>query len=186
MKVSINLLQETQKVHSKIKRFGLLVQTISIVTLIGFGFIVFLVFSYALFLQSQFGHIAENIGERKSEVETFRAKETKQSLVSYKLKLGKRAIDTHSIRSDLATEYYNFVRERAQVIGVEVVENSLDVKLAIRSEDVFSLVTTLEAVERFAQSQGVQVIQSDGFSFEEDGSYEYSLTLTYPEENNGN
>lgn len=180
MKISINLLQETQKIQTKIKRLGLLLQTISIVVLAVFGVIVFLVFSYSLFLTSRQNKLAEDISENKTKIEEMKPIESKYSLVYQKLMSIDKAINTHEINNQEAIDYYNFSRERVRLKDVSLKENSNEIKISLETDNVAYLVRFFEELVDFS-SMEVDAIRIEGISYGQDSGYKVDLVCVLKE-----
>ena len=81
MKLSINLLQESQKLRSRLQRMGLLLQTVSLVVLTVFGVIVFGILSYTFFLSSRYEGLMEDSREVKDSIKSMQSIESKQFLI---------------------------------------------------------------------------------------------------------
>ena len=164
MKSSINLLQEAQQIQARLRKFGLMLQTASIVTLGIFGGFVFLLLSYTLILNRQQSSIAEAIDQEKQNVEGFRSVESKYLLVKQKLTLSRKAVSEPSIPYDLLISLYDLTRTQVTVGEAKSERAQTFVGLSGRAEDVFSLVTYLDSLDDFAREHQAFRVMGRGFS----------------------
>ena len=178
MKSSINLLQEAQQIQARLRKFGLVLQTASIVTLAIFGGFVFLLLSYTLILNRQQNSIGEAIDEQKQIVEGFRSAESKYLLVKQKLSLSRKAVSEPSIPYDLLIPLYELTQTQVTVGEAKSERGQTFVGLSGQAEDVFSLVQFLDSLDAFAREhQAVRVI-GKGFS-RSGGTGEYRFEIAF-------
>ena len=178
MKVALNLLQETQKIRNRIKKIGILLQTISVGILIGFGVVVLIIFSYSFYLSSKADGIYEDIKQEKNSIEKMRPLETKHVLIQTKLTKISQAMDEHLMKQERAIEFYNFIRNRALIKAVALTENSNQLKLNFQTENVLSLVNLLVDLVNFSLQNETIKVETNLVSFNQEGFFDVDLIIT--------
>lgn len=175
MKVTINLLQETQQIQARLKRIGLVIQSASIVVLVVFSGLAFIAFSYRLYLARRQERILNNISELKGQVERLRSKEARYLLVKQKLQFVAEVMKEPGTRYDLATKVYDLARKIVEVRSVSIDEAGLSI--SGEAPDVFALVDFIQELQEFSQERGVGAIQGESFARTTEGSYRFFITL---------
>jgi hypothetical protein len=181
MKVSVNLLQEAQKLRMRLRRIGLVLQSASVVTLGVFGILVFLLLSYTLFLGRKQANLSKSIVEQETKIEGLRAVEAKQLLVQQKIKLAETVVRDPSLPYDLATELYELAVTGPNVRSVSTVKGDGTVRLSSEVDNVLLLVESLDELVDFAKDHGVIVLMGNSFSRNDKGIYNFQITLTIEE-----
>lgn len=180
MRVAINLLQESQKIKARLRRMGLALQTASVAVLIAFGVLVFLLFSYTLFLDSKNKNLSQAIEKQVAAVEELRVVETKQVLVRQKLKLASQVIFEPSLPYDVATDLFDLASSRMKVGGVSSAKGDEIIHLTkVEASEVFSLNNFLDELVEFAKQHNAKLLMADSLSRGGEGSYSFQISITY-------
>lgn len=177
MKFSINLLQESQKLRARLKRIGLIMQTVSFFVLIALGVGVFILLSYTLVLSNQQKNISEQVAEKEKEIESYRLIEVKQFLVQQKLMFVVRAIDEYGVKHELVTDFYTFVRSYVQMDKLSISKANDMLIFDARALNVFELINFLEALVDYSEENKFSRAIASGFSRGSSGSYSFSIIL---------
>jgi len=181
MKISINLLQETQQIQARVRRIGLWLQTISTVVLIAFGVLVFLIISLTFWSDRQANRISEDIEDTKATIEKMRPLESKLLFVKQKLTFSGRVLSEHGVRQDLATGIYELSKEEVTLDHVAVAEDDDFLVFSATAKDIFSLVGFLDRLLSYAQEHEVTRVIGNSFSRAENGSYQFDISIFFIE-----
>ena len=182
MKLSINLLQETQRIKGRLRRMGLAIQSASVVVLIVFGVFIFLLFSYTLVLGRKQDNLSKSIAEQKTVIERMRPVEAKQVIIHQKLGLAGKVVGEPSLPYGLVSELYdlsqghNLKESKAQGVRGETV-----IQLQAKADDVFSLVSFLDALSDFAKERGAIRLTGSNFARTAEGTYRLQILFEIEE-----
>lgn len=182
MKLSINLLQESQKIQSRIKRLGLMLQSASIVVLVVFGLIVFGLLSYSFIIKSQLEKVGEEIVKKEKMIELLRPIESIQVLVKQKASFVSSIVGEQSVEFLLASDLYKFSQGWIAVRGVQVLGDVGAITMSGSATDVFSLIEYFSSLSSYVEEQGIARVRATSITRGPEGNYLFGMIFDLVEE----
>lgn len=182
MKISVNLLQESEQIASKVRRIGVLMQTGSIVLVVVFGIIVASLLSSTLFLSNRKSTLEEDIEDAKLAIESMRDVESKQFVVKQKIGFSQQVFQEYPSSHELLFTIFKFVTERATVSSIKISPSKGLISMSIKTNDVFSFVEFIKDLTSFSEEHSITRVLSKGFSRSEDGSYSFEVAISFQQE----
>lgn len=176
-KASVNLLKESKQISSKVRRVGILVQTISVVGLVVFGVLVFLLVGYSLFLSNKMSNLDEDIGKEKATISSYSAVEIIHILKKQKLSYLDQIFNENPSYYELLISLQRFSADRVDVNSLSFSSDVAVVNVEASSSDVFSMVSYLADLESFAEDYEIKTIVGNNFMRGQDGTYKYELSF---------
>ena len=180
MKISINLLQETQQLQARLRRMGLALQSGSIIILLAFGAVVFFILSYTFWSDRQAARLSEDISEKKAAIELLRPLESRLLFVKQKLSYTGKVLGERGVRHELVTDLYAASTADVVVSDIAITEGADALSLSATTTDVFSLVKFLDQLLVFASERDITRISGGSFSRTENGNYMVEISLAFP------
>lgn len=179
MRIKINLLQETQKVKTRLRQWGVLLQTVSIVILVIYGFIVFSIFSYSIFLGSQQNRVTKKIDDRKNTIEELRSVEIKHLLVKEKIGLIRGIFQDYGINHSKVTSLYSFLIDKIIVGDIKYAEEEGAIRFGGRVLDIVGFTSFMDEIVAYAQEESFSPVLLGEISRNDRGEYFFEIVMFF-------
>jgi type II secretory pathway component PulL len=179
MKFRINLLQESQKFQSQIGKYGLILQSASVLVLIVFVVMTFFVLSYRTYLAFEQGAVKKQVEELKTAIKGFEQLETKYTYKEQRVSLIHNIMKEHVIDHGILFNFYDELGSLASIDSMKILENEKKFDIQLNASDPFAFEKAIKFIAEYEYDYTTNEVSSDKIQMSGEKGYSTLLTVYY-------